>query len=195
MNPTETLRLFLAIQIPEPIRLELHRLQHELQPLLPPGVARWTGPEQLHLTLKFLGNVPESNISVLNDAALAVCAATPPLQLQMQGTGFFPNEFSPRIFWADVKSLALQKFQQQLETAVEPFTQKHESKKFSAHVTLARFEKMRRRDVEKLMAHAQTSKTFGQWTAHEVELVQSKLKQTGAVYATVAVYRTKSEYP
>ena len=195
MKTTESLRLFLAIQIPESIRTELQQLQDELKPLLPACAVRWAKPEQFHLTLKFLGNLPASELDALSDAARGVCAATTTLPLQAEGTGFFPNDFSPHVFWVEIKSpdKLLQTFQQQLESAVQRFAEKQESKNFAAHVTLARFEKLRRGSVEKFMARAKTDRMFGEWTAREVELVQSKLLPSGAVHAPVAVFRTKNE--
>jgi 2'-5' RNA ligase len=195
MNSTDTLRLFLAIQIPETVRAELQRLQSELKPLLPANAVRWAKPEQFHLTLKFLGDVPAGELDALSEAARAVCAVAPPLPLRAEGVGFFPNDFSPRVFWVEIKSRdkLLHNFQQQLEAAVQQFAEKQEAKNFAAHVTLARFEKLRRGSVEKFMARAKTDWLFGEWTAREVELVQSKLLPSGAVHAPVAVFRTKNE--
>lgn len=189
----QTLRLFLAIPIPETVKAELRRAQLEAQPLLPPRAARWTRPEQFHLTLKFLGNVPAADTAALSDAVRAVCATAPPLHLRAEGVGFFPNESSPRVFWVEIKSLdgTLMEFQRQLEAAVERFAEKQEAKKFTAHVTLARFEKLVRRDAEKWMARLQRDQTFGEWTAREIELVRSTLSPSGAVHAILDTFQTK----
>ncbi len=190
-----TLRLFLAIPIPETVRTELRRLQLESQPLLPPRVVRWARPEQFHLTLKFLGNVPAADTAALSEAVRAVCADAPPLRLRAESVGFFPTEFSPRVFWVEIKSLdgRLMEFQRQLEAAVERFWEKPEAKKFTAHVTLARFEKLRRREAEKWMAQLRKDQIFGEWTANEIELVQSTLSPSGAVHAIFAMFKTKNE--
>jgi 2'-5' RNA ligase len=193
MNSSEILRLFLAIQIPESVKAELQRFQEELKPLLPKEGVRWAKPEQFHLTLKFLGNVPASEVDALTEAAREVCAATTPMPLQAEGVGFFPNSFAPRVFWVDIKSTnrLLHTLQQQLEAAVDAFAAHEEAKNFAAHVTLARFEKLRRGAMEKFMPRLQMDRFFGEWTALEVELVQSKLLPSGAVHAPVAVFKTK----
>jgi 2'-5' RNA ligase len=172
-----SLRLFLAIPIPEDIRSELRRLQLESQPLLPPRAVRWTRPEQFHLTLKFLGNVPATDTSALSEAVRAVCAAAPPLRLRAEGVGFFRNESSPRVFWIEIKSAdgRLREFQRQLEAAVE------------------RLEKLGRRETEKWTAQLQKNRTFGEWTAGEVELVQSTLSPSGAIHAIFGIFKTKKE--
>jgi RNA 2',3'-cyclic 3'-phosphodiesterase len=197
MNSTGTLRLFIAIPIPETVRAELRRLQLELQPLLPPQTVRWTRPEQFHLTLKFLGNVPATRTDALSETIRAVCATTPPMRLRAEDTGFFPNHSSPRVFWVDIKNAdgLLMEFQQRLEAAVEPFAEKPEPKKFTAHVTLARFEQLRHHDIEKLNTHLlvhKTYKTFGEWTVTEVELIKSSLQQGGAIHAILGSFRTKN---
>jgi 2'-5' RNA ligase len=191
----DKLRLFLAIAIPEDVREELRRWQQELQPLLPPRVVRWTKPEQFHLTLKFLGNVPAADVPALREAARAVCAMASPLRLRAEGVGFFPNPLSPRVFWVDIKNPdgRLLEFQRQLEAAMAPFAEKEEPKKFTAHVTLARFERLRRPEAERFAAHAQTDKVFGEWKAKEVELMESQLTQAGALHAILDVFGTKND--
>jgi RNA 2',3'-cyclic 3'-phosphodiesterase len=188
------LRLFLAMAIPEDVRAELRRWQQELQPLLPPHAVRWTKPEQFHLTLKFLGNVSAADVPALREAARAVCATASPFHFRAEGVGFFPDHFSPRVFWVDIKNPdgRLPEFQHQLEAAVERFAEKEEPKKFTAHVTLARFEKLPRAEAEKFAARAQTDKAFGEWTAKEVQLMESKLTQAGALHAILDVFRTKN---
>lgn len=192
-SPAETLRLFLAISIPETVRAELRRFQFEVQSLLPARAVRWARPDQFHLTLKFLGNVPAGDVAALREAVRAVCVASPPQSLRAQGTGFFPNDFSPRVFWVEIKSKdgLLQKLQQRLEAAVGRFAEKQEAKKFAAHITLARFEKLTRRDAEKFAARALANRVFGEWTAQEVELIQSKLQLSGALHAILDRFSIK----
>jgi len=99
------------------------------------------------------------------------------------------------VFWVDIKSTnqLLHPFQQRLEAAVGTFAAQQEAKSFAAHVTLARFEKLRRGAVEKFIPRLQMDRIFGEWTAQEVELVQSKLLPSGAVHAPLASFRTKNE--
>lgn len=195
MNPAEKLRLFLAIQIPESVKAELQRFQDGLRPLLPRQGVRWANPGQFHLTMKFLGNVAASDVDALTGTARAVCAAAPPIPLRVEGVGFFPNSFAPRVFWVDIKSTnqLLHTLQQHLEAAVGRFAEKVEAKNFAAHVTLARFEKLRQGVLEKFIARLEMDKFFGEWTASDVELVQSRLLPSGAVHAPLAVFRTKNE--
>ncbi|MBU6411691.1 MAG: RNA 2',3'-cyclic phosphodiesterase, partial [Verrucomicrobia bacterium] len=114
------LRVFVAIATPEPVRHELQRVQRELAPLAPPGVIRWIMPEQFHLTLKFLGNVPAERAAALKETLRPACSEHPALRLRAQGVGFFPNAASPRVIWAGVNDSAgqLLRFQGRIEAAL-----------------------------------------------------------------------------
>lgn len=195
MNPTETLRLFLGIPIPDDVRANLRHLQLELQPLLPACAVRWTKPEQFHLTLKFLGNVPVADTDALSRAVRDVCDTAHPMRLRAEGAGFFPNIRSPRVFWVDIKSVdgRLEEFQGRLESSVRSFAEKEETKEFAAHVTLARFEKMGSRDTEKLTGAIAVAKTFGEWNVEEVQLIKSALQPSGALHAIVDTFKTKND--
>ncbi|HEX3627480.1 MAG TPA: RNA 2',3'-cyclic phosphodiesterase [Verrucomicrobiae bacterium] len=194
MNPSETLRLFLAIPLPDDARTELRRLQSKLQSILPSRAVRWTRPEQFHLTLKFLGDVPATATDELIRSARTVCEAALPMRLRAEGTGFFPDIRSPRVFWVNIKSLdgRLLEFQRQLDLAVQPFAKKEDAKKFTAHVTLARLEKMRSRETEKLIAAFAAGKIFGEWTVTEAHLIKSLLQPSGALHIIVDTFKTKN---
>jgi 2'-5' RNA ligase len=191
----EMLRLFLAFAIPESIRARLKQRQQELRPLLPSPAVRWTKPEQFHLTLKFLGNVPVSEFPALKETVRALCTSLPPLSLRAQGLGFFPNHSSPRVFWVGIKSDndLLLEFQRKLDASTRPFSEKHEDQKFTPHVTLARFEKLPRGTTERFSEHIIANENFGDWTAREVKLIQSTLSPTGATHAILEAFGTRNE--
>jgi RNA 2',3'-cyclic 3'-phosphodiesterase len=187
-------RLFLAIPIPDDVRAELRQLQLRLQPLLPSHAVRWTKPEQFHLTLKFLGSVPVADTEALSRAVRVVCEAATAMRLRAEDVGFFPHARSPRVFWVDIKSVdgLLVEFQQRLELAVQPFAEKQEDKKFTAHISLARFEKVLSSDMEKLRSAIAVDGTFGEWTAKEVQLMKSSLQPAGAIHAIMDMFKTKN---
>jgi 2'-5' RNA ligase len=185
-------RLFLALPIPDEVREKLRRRQLEWQPMLPAHTVRWTKPEQFHLTLKFLGNVPATDVGALSQAVRAVCDAAPPMRLRAEGAGFFPDARSPRVFWVDIKNVdgRLMEFQRQLELAAQSFAAKQDAKKFTAHVTLARFEKMP--SLEKLRNAMAAGKTLGDWMAEEVHLMRSSWQSSGTLHAIVDTFKTKN---
>ena len=192
-SSTEKLRLFIAIPIPEPVRDEIVRVQQELQPLVPREVARWTRSDQFHLTLRFLGDVPADGVEDLKKSVNAVCRNGRPLSLHAEGVGFFPNPRSPRVIWVGINDQEgrLGDLQKQIETAVDPFSPEPDEKNFTGHVTLGRLKNPRPTDTRDLAAraHLLEKRLFGEWPAHEIEIIRSELSPAGARYTSLAAFR------
>ena len=159
-SSTEQLRLFVAIPFPDAVREEMLRVQHELQPLVPRDVVRWTKPEQFHLTLRFLGDVSSDRVAALQESVRAVCSGAPALHLRAQGVGFFPNARSPRVIWVGVNDgeNRLVDLQKKIEAAVQPFTAEQGAERFAGHVTLGRFKQSKRLEIKELTARAEAMK-------------------------------------
>lgn len=186
----EKLRLFVAITVPDEVRDNMLRVQRELQPLVPRDVVRWTKPEQFHLTLRFLGDVPAGQVAGLQESLRAACAGTLPLPLRAQGVGFFPHARSPRVIWVGITdgTSRLLDLQRNIERAVQPFTAERGGERFAGHVTLGRFKTFQRQEIRDLVAGAETMKTrgLGEWTSKAVELIRSELLPAGPRYTTLA---------
>ena len=183
-------RLFVALPVPEPVRREIDREQAELKKLVPSPAARWTKTEQLHLTLRFLGNVEASRIPELISALQRACRSLAPLQLQAAGLGLFPEARPPRVLWVGVCDNAdqLSRVWEAVQGATNEFTAEDPERHFSGHITLARLARAGRHEAD-LVAKAVRDgqqKVFGQWTAREVELVRSHLSPQGARHELVA---------
>ena len=191
-NSTAKSRLFIAIQIPEPVRNEILRVQQELRQLASPDAIRWTKPEQFHLTLKFLGGIPEDSVPALKESVQAVCAAGQPLRLDARGAGFFPDARSPRVIWIAVSDdegkLAV--LQKAIETVTRRFAEKPGAEKFAGHATLGRFKNPKQQDIEMIASHlnAMETRLFGTWTAREVKIVCSELSPSGARHFPLAAF-------
>ena len=189
--PSERLRLFVAIAIPERVRNEMTAVQRELKPLAL-GDVRWTKAEQLHLTLKFLGNVPASSVEAVKESLAEACAATAPFHLQAEGIGFFPNERQPRVVWVGFEGGGneLAVLQMRVERRLAPFVEKPGEGKFLAHSTLGRFQKYRQYKSEKFLprAIALRDHVFGEWRVGNVGLFRSELSPEGARHTEVAVF-------
>jgi RNA 2',3'-cyclic 3'-phosphodiesterase len=196
-SPAGHLRLFVAIALPETVRDEILRAQRELQSLVPREAVRWTRPDQFHLTLRFLGDVAADDVEALKLAAGAVCRNASPLSLRAQGVGFFPNSRSPRVTWVGIndRENRLIELQKGIEAAVGPFSPEPGEKNFSGHVTLGRLKKPGPSEIRALAARAQSfeTQTFGNWTAHDVEIIRSELSSLGARYTSLAVFRLGAE--
>lgn len=126
-------RLFVAIDPPPHIRDHLAMLCCGL-----PG-ARWTPPEQFHLTLSFIGEVDGSTFLDIREALAEM--TVPPFSLHLQGVGFFPPRGQPRVIWAGVeKSQPLHHLQRKITTRLFHLGLEPDNRKFSPHITLARLQ-------------------------------------------------------
>jgi RNA 2',3'-cyclic 3'-phosphodiesterase len=190
MSNPETWRLFVAIQLPDPVKAELGCAQAELGRALPDAAVRWTRPGQLHLTLKFLGDVDARRVEALIEALRPGCGAAPALHLRARCIGAFPNLKSARVIWAGVEDAPghLERLQASVESAVREFTSEKPEGKFTGHVTLGRVKHLLRPQAETLAAHAtaMANRVFGEWRADQVGLIWSQLASSGPTYTTLA---------
>lgn len=192
MEPAAQHRLFVALSVPEPVRREIEREQADLKKIVPSRAVRWTRTEQLHLTLRFLGNVEASRVPELIAALNVACRSLAPLQLQAAGLGFFPEARRPRVLWVGVREKAdqLSRTWVAMQGATNKFTLEEPERHFSGHITLARLSRLDRHETD-LLATAlrdERQKVFGEWTAREVELVRSQLSPQGARHDLVAAF-------
>lgn len=185
-----TMRLFVAISLPDPVKDEIEKAQRQLRDSIPGKSVRWTKREQFHLTLKFLGNVRESQVSELISALRESCMRFSELQLRAERIGFFPDARFPRVLWAGVhdEKSQLTPLQSAIEESVKSFTEERPEKRFTGHVTLARLLRIQRREAEALAKTVSTmsQRLFGEWVANKVELIRSELSSSGSRYTTLA---------
>lgn len=124
-------RLFVAVDLPEPHKARVAALKTPL------AGARWVPPDQIHLTLRFLGEVDEEGIASLKQALEEI--RFDPFPLALLGVGHFPQGHHPRVLWAGVEpSSPLDDLYGALERALEGAGFPPEERRFSPHITLAR---------------------------------------------------------
>lgn len=190
--PAPFLRLFIALAVPPEVRQEIGRAQARLQRHSPPGAVRWTRPDQFHLTLKFLGDVPAEQVAALKKSLAPICAAAPALRLSAQGVGFFPGTHKPRVIWAGARDVQgrLPELHGQIEAALRWLAPAERVEKFTGHITLGRFKPGHHAAIPKLLALADDlrDRHFGDWQAGEVEIIRSELTSTGATHTAMAVF-------
>jgi 2'-5' RNA ligase len=190
------MRLFVALDIDEAIRERIGGFVGELRTLVPN--LRWVSPESLHITLKFIGEQPESKVGVIESALAKVSA--PSMRISFRGCGFFPAQKSARVFWIGVEAGAeLPQLAKQLEETLTPFGIAKEKRAFSPHLTLARGgsgsaapgrqqgDKPNQHfvAVQKRLAGMPTPE-FGTMTVPEFFLYRSQLSSQGSRYTKIA---------
>lgn len=170
--------------------MELKRLQKELRRIVPGDGLRWVRPEQIHLTLKFLGNVPQDRMEDLVTAIREACRGVGPFRLRAEHAGFFPNEHRPRVIWVAIggETEPLGALQQAIECAALSFAEEQADHPYSPHLTLARVKRLHTRETQALNEHVQSLKgqSFGEWTAVKAELVRSEPTRASNLYTCLA---------
>jgi len=189
-------RLFVALEISSDVRGNLAALLKELRALEPPSSAkrmRWVRPENLHVTLKFIGEAAPEKLEAI-DAALSAVHSAQPVELRFRGLGFFPKEKRPRVLWAGIEAspnlaAIAGGVDQHLEKAGFP----RESRPFTPHLTLARFEPPSIARELHAAVQENAARDFGLLRTGEFHLIESKLKPSGAEYTTLRSFPFAAE--
>jgi 2'-5' RNA ligase len=174
------IRLFVAIPLPDTIRAQLALLQSGLQG------ARWITPGNIHLTLRFIGEV-HNDVAADIDLALAD-VMVPGFMLQLDGIGDFGRGKHPHALWAGVApSKQLMHLQAKIESALVRAGLDAETRKFSPHITIARLKDVRKHRVED-WATLHGAFRSAPFQVERFVLYSSFLKSSGAVYLEEASY-------
>lgn len=182
------MRLFVALEIPSELRKQFASLIEELRKTAGEsrrGGPKWVRAQNLHLTLKFIGEVPSDRVARIC-TALRSAVSSEPFTPEFRGLGFFPNERKPRVLWVGIAgSRKLEMLAAGIDRALEPIGIPHEQRAFQAHLTLARFEPPGLDAGLRAAIGRNAARSFGLLHAQEFHLIESKLKPAGAEYTTV----------
>jgi 2'-5' RNA ligase len=185
--PEEILRTFIAIELDEPVRLALGRVQAKFKRQIAPRDVKWVAAENIHLTLKFLGDTPRGRVSEIEAALRAACTGHATFEVSIEGRGCFPNFRRPRVIWVAVREPggALACLQADIEKQVSPLGWPTEERGFSPHLTLGRVARGVEREVEEAIGRV-VEKTIveqiGVQRVTAVSLMQSDLRPPGPIY-------------
>lgn len=181
------MRLFVALEIPSAVRQNLATLLDSMRAIT--KEPRWVRAENLHVTLKFLGEIAETKVDAVR-SSLGEIRSENAVTLDFRGLGFFPDEKHPRVFWAGLEaSRNLKALAGDIEGAMEKLGIPREKREFSPHLTLARFERPRLPEALRKVIAQNQGREFGSLRTNEFRLIQSKLKPAGAEYTTVATFQ------
>ena len=174
-------RLFVAVPVPPHAGLE------DVQRALGPrerGV-KAVRLDQAHVTLKFLGHVPDERVDAVRLAAGAALAGIPAHEGAVAGVGAFPSARSARVVWAGIHETRLTDLAAAMDDAFEPLGFERERRAFRAHLTLARLDPPR--DVTRVLEPFR-ERAFGPVPVREVVLFRSVLSPKGAEYTPLQVW-------
>jgi 2'-5' RNA ligase len=184
-------RVFVALDVPKPVRASFAELSERLKKVCPN--ARWVRLEGVHITLKFVGEVPPEKLGQIR-RALGELPSFHPITVRFAGLGFFPSARSPRVFWAGVRAdPTLAELAAAIEMELEPLGIAPEKRAFHPHLTLARFESRQGTQALSEVVEALRAPEFGEEAFREFHLYQSVLKRFGAEYTRLVTYPFSGE--
>lgn len=150
---------------------------------------RWVKTDNIHLTLKFLGDIEEKRVRDIIQVLKGACSNHKVFSIEISGMGTFPANKSPRVLWAGINDKGeLIQLQSEIEKGMASLGFDPEKRAFSPHLTVGRFRSSRSRStlLEKVVMIKHDS--FGLFDVRFIYLIKSDLKPSGAVYSRIAEF-------
>jgi len=186
------IRAFIAIEF---AAATVNRITAAIEQLKPHIVGiRWVASANYHLTLKFLGNIDESQIETIGPALTDALRPFQRFTINAKGLGVFPNVKRPRVLWVGLVGSPLTTLALAVEAALLPLGFRREEKAFTPHLTIGRWRQTERAD--RVLGEALKSWTyfdFGATVVDEIILFESVLKPAGAIYNRLKVITLKPD--
>ncbi|MGI6066048.1 MAG: RNA 2',3'-cyclic phosphodiesterase [Bacillota bacterium] len=175
------MRAFIAIQLNQEIKDNLARIGVCYRKEYPE--IRWVPPQNFHLTLKFLGEIDANALKDIKRKLTDICRDLQPFSIRLKGVGFFPGYYHPKVFWVGITA------EPDLFTLAEKINSsiiQGDNKKFSPHITIARFKRNFSRGEELLRrVKGQAPEEWGRMQVDCVNLMESILRPEGPTYKKI----------
>jgi len=188
-----TLRTFIALELPPSVISLLEKVQEDLKSMGLP--AKWVRPENIHLTLKFIGNINPGDIDKIGGAMMDAVDDFAAITLVAGGVGVFPGIKRPRVIWVGLggQIQSLFTMQRMLEDKLADLGFNKEKKPFKGHLTLGRFRQTVNPNTIRQIMREHANLYSEEFTVRRIILFKSDLKPTGAVYSQLqqAVFNDK----
>lgn len=193
----DQVRTFIAIELDEATRRAIGDAQAQLKRARGAHHIRWVAPENIHLTLKFLGDVAAGKIPPLTRALADACASIAPFTLTFDGVGAFPNTRRPNVIWVGVAGEVetATRLAQKIDDACAGLGFAREERPFSPHLTVGRVKRdarpSDRQFVGEIITNAKIG-ALGKFRAEHVSVMKSELKPGGSVYSRLQAVDLKA---
>ena len=153
------------------------------------GAVRWIPAENLHLTLKFLGDVEEAQVASIRSVLREALAGAAGFPVTARGLGVFPDARRPRVLWVGLAARELVRIAGRVERALEPLGVERAAARFRPHATIGRWRRPETTGVDLREELASwRDREFGTFRIDEVTLYRSVLRPAGAVYTALEVF-------
>lgn len=186
------IRAFIAVDLDDPVIEKVCNVVEILKPRIT-GI-RWLRKENLHLTLKFLGNIAESQVEPITAALRHPLGLFSPCTISAKGLGVFPDFRRPKILWVGLTGDQLVQLAAEIESALMPIGFTPENRAFTPHLTIGRWRegsrpaKNLRQEIDSL-----NDFEFGACAVRQIVLFQSVLKPEGASYSELRTIQLGTE--
>lgn len=180
------IRAFIAIIPPTALQQTMAEIRQVFQRLSLPW--RWVTPDHIHLTLKFLGNVPDESVPSLLQAIEQASEGQTAFALHARSLGCFPHPARPRVLWVglDDPGQALGRLNERLIAALTPLGFPPEDRPFHPHLTLARVQNRSSLGRSHALLQTYQNRDFGEFLVTHIHLVKSQLRRDGSVYTILS---------
>jgi 2'-5' RNA ligase len=184
---SETIRSFIAVELPDDVLSAVSRVQGQLNSY---GFrTKWVRPANIHVTLKFLGDIDSGTIDVIANAMVSAAEGCAPISLSAKGIGVFPNTKRPRVLWVGLTGEVnlLIDLQRKLDDRLSDIGFAKEHRAFKGHLTLGRFKaRVNSSEITRALTEFEDFETQS-FMARELILFKSELRPSGAVYSKLEV--------
>jgi 2'-5' RNA ligase len=190
MTTEPGIRTFIAIELSQELKSELAKLQAKLKSPACTFV-KWVAPDSIHITLKFLGNIPLQKVGAITTAIEQSSLGIPPFPLGLTELGSFPNLQKPGVLWVGIGGGAdkLVTLQQRLDSSLLPLGFAGENRPFSPHITLARLRESATLPERRAFGERVSTSVFSalpHYLVGHISFMKSQLMPAGPVYSSIA---------
>jgi 2'-5' RNA ligase len=189
---SDAIRTFVCLEIPASVRERMEKLQGSLRSI--DARISWVKKENIHLTLKFLGDVEPNRLNAVCEAVGSAALSINPFKIEVSGAGCFPSSHRPRVLWVGIARLSddLKRLHAGIEKNLARCGFARDDNKFSPHLTIGRVRSPKNASqvAERLIAGGFEAESF---TTREVIVMRSELSAGGSIYTPQAVIRLGSQ--
>lgn len=176
------IRCFIAVDIPASIKKDISDLVDFLKKH--DADIKWVSADNLHITLKFLGNTPEKLITGIRDKIYSVVKSYQPFYIKIKGTGVFPNNKYPRVCWIGIQYPDIfLKLQKDIDKSLKQLGFKEDDRDFKPHLTIGRIRSQK--GISNIIKELDNNslKDFGDVSVDSIKIMRSILKPGGSEYS------------
>ncbi|MBI5814908.1 MAG: RNA 2',3'-cyclic phosphodiesterase [Nitrospinae bacterium] len=185
-------RLFFAVNLPKAVTTRLDNMVASFG--VPSGQVRWVKSENMHITLKFLGDVDNAMLPDLCAAAKRAVKGFSPIRLSVEGMGVFPNHERPRVIWFGVggETAGLKKLEESFSAEISPLGFPPDERSFTAHLTIGRVKNDAARGKLARLVRQYHKFYIGEALVGDVSLYESRLNPKGSIHTVVETFPLES---